>query len=418
MSKNRLKEQTPATYSKEAHQLFNIGQQTVLALNPHILEKTYTSKILQATPSYTTHNERVTVELSPSAPFEGKLPQRLFSPILPRTVFQSESPTLDSEVTHSDQMHVDALHLSLLGILSGELAVDQTISDNLLRRASALLFGEASIAHFAVDSNINYAYSALFNEGQKYVDAGKLDHYVLSARSFYLILAERGVPTVDVHDLVHHALQFRTWPEFFLGLYNIAYLVNTDLTNFDVQNRTELSMLKNMISFISFATAEYSVVGENPRDSYSFGCLLYQYPRKSPMKKVNLLSENVTPRELTDWNSLRALMSLKRRDIENDYHFRGTKQKNWFENLGYSLPQEYWPTVDKNGKTTAEPVSQLERSHQINFDDLSFPHNPKQLFANSCDLLEKQVGVTTNLKPETKQQIEEWLHIMQTIRKP
>lgn len=343
------------------------------------------------------------------------MPDRFFAPIIPNSIVEESSVSIyDSEVTHSDQMDMNALYLSLLGIMAEEIPVETSFRETLLNRAAALLFGEASIAHFATQSNLNQANCELYSDGQKYVDAGKLKHYVLTAQSFYDILANRGVPTVDVHDFVHHAAQFRTWPHFYVPLYNIAALVNNELTEEDIAECTQVYRIKQLISFISFATAEYSVVADgNPLNNYSFGCLLYQYPRKSPMSKVNLLKDNVSPREFTHWNSLRALMSLQRRVLEARHIFGNNI--DWLTDLGYSLPEKYHPTVDKKGKTLNEPLRHVDRSHQIDFDGLRFPDGPVALFENATELLLTELQSSQfeqTIQKASAANIESWAEVM------
>ncbi len=407
----RLESALAKSYQGDISSLSAIGSNEVGKTRPNIGR--FNEKLLFAKPTYLEEETgKVVVALSDPKPASEKLPDRVTSPIISKQdVEDGTTSIVDSAVTHSDQMHVDALLISLLGIVSGELSVDPVISERIVKRAAALLFGGASIAHYVVESNLALTQSKYYDSGQNYVDAGKLEHYVLTAETFHRILANRGVPTVDVHDFVHHAIQFSTWPDFFIPFYNIAYLVSSNLKKEDVEQRTPLYLLKSLISFLSFASAEYSVVGEKPDQSYSFGCLLYQYPRKSPMKKENLLEGTVTPREFTDWNSLRAMMSLKRREMANAVTFE--KKLDWLSELGYTLPNQYWPELDAKGNLKREPVSDLDRSHQIYFAGLKLPSSPTALFANAAALLEKQFNeVKSSLPPSIQPGIEAWLHAM------
>lgn len=408
----RLNSPLARQYKHETKLLSAIGKESVAATD--ISEKRIHSNFYVAIPSYVLNQDDETmVQLSKPAKVEKSIPQRIFDPIMERSSFLDRSQCIiDSKVTHSDQMHINALYISLLGMVSGQITVDPEFAEAMIRRSTALLFGEASIAYFIADSNLRFAHSKLYEKGQNYVDAGKLVNYVLTPESFYSILANRGIPTVDIHDFVHHAAQFRTWPDFFVPFYNMQYIVQKALKESDVNEKTELFMLKKLLTFVSFATAEYSVVGEKADKNYSFGCLLYQYPRKSPMKKLDLLKGDVTPREFTNWNSLRALMSLRRRDLEASYHF-ADKKDDWLEQLGYKLPVEYSPTLGNSGEVISEPVSKLKRDHKINFKKLSFPSNPRELLSNATQLIAHTVDSRTlKINQKTRQELEGWLHIM------
>lgn len=399
-------------YKLETKQLFAIGQDSVASTD--ISAQKIAPYLRTAQPSYMLNADNQTmVQLSKPKKPEKSIQSRIFEPIMEKEPFLDRSKSIiDSKVTHSDQMHINVLYISLLGMISGQIAVDPEFSEAIMRRSAALLFGEASIAYFIADSNLRFADSKLYENGQHYVDAGKLVNYVLTPESFYSILANRGVPTVDIHDFVHHAAQFRTWPEFFVPFFNMQYIVQKALKDSDSKEKTELFMLKKLLTFISFATAEYSVVGEKVDQNYSFGCLLYQYPRKSPMKNIDLLKGNITPREFTNWNSLRALMSLKRRDLEASHHF-SDKKCDWLEELGYRLPTEYWPQLDDSGEVVLEPIANLSRSHRIHFKKLAFPSNPRELFENATELIAHTVdSKTLKISSKTKQELEEWLHVM------
>ncbi|MCA9369451.1 MAG: hypothetical protein H6773_04335 [Pseudomonadales bacterium] len=405
------------SYQSEHRALNHRGKNAVLATKEYLKEYALTQIEVADSQTNWATNSRPVVELNNFRSTDTTAEQRFFQPIIPSKIIdESTESSYNSEVTHSDQMDINALYLSLLGILAGEIPVDAEFKETLLDRASALLFGEASIAHFAVQSNLNQAYNSLYPNGLKYVDAGKLDHYVLTAQSFYAILANRGVPTVDIHDFVHHAAQFRQWPEFYIPLYNIAALINDALREDDINNNTPLYKVKQLVSFISFATAEYSIVADgNPQNNYSFGCLLYQYPRKSPMSQVNLLTDGVSPREFTHWNSVRALMSLQRRVLEARHLFGN--DIHWLNQLGYQLPEQYHPTLSKNGKTLHEPLRHVPREHQLDFGGLRFPDGPIDLFENATTLLlsEVQHPALLHALPQTSQStLEEWTEVLRT----
>lgn len=318
--------------------------------------------------------------------------QRLSTPIIPLSHMGSGRPTVESQVIHSDQMHADALYLSLIGFMTGEVELPAEIRDNVIERASALLFANASIAHFIAQSNLTGTYpeSPHYSQGQTYIDAGKIEQYVLTGESFHRALAEGGVPTVDVHDLVHHAIQFRSWPEFFAPFYKIFYHLDQVIgTDSNEGIPLDQYRLKKALSLISFATAEYSVVGTNLDNVSSYGCLLYQYPRKSPAKGVNLRDGDMTPREFTMWNALRAMMSMKRRVIEVS---RGLREDLcWFEELGYRLPYQYSPVIGKWGELVSEPIADLSRTHVVDGSKIKLPADAKELMRNAAKLALKEI---------------------------
>lgn len=403
-------------YETELKQLQQIGKTAVTKYDLNAQQAT--RYILTAdSHTLTLPNGRVMTELFNERPIDKELSNRFLQPII-KIEDANENEIVTSEVTHADQMHPASLKLSLLGILSGELPVHKKFKDVMLERAAMLLFGQAGIAHFAVQSNIENAYNKFYPDGQRYIDAGRLKNYVLTAQSFYRILAQRGVPTVDVHDFVHHAAQFRAWPGFFIPLYNIAAIVNKELSDEDSKLATSLFRLKQLITFISFATAEYSVVADgDSKNNYSFGCLLYQYPRKSPMANLNSL-DGVTAREFTDWSVLRSLMSLQRRVKESQAIFKNQQKIDWLTELGYQFPTEYHPVVTKQGKTVREPVSNLGRDHNIPFDRLTLPDGPEDLFEKAMNLLNIELNYAKrnnlNMSQSGLHDVENWLNTMST----
>jgi hypothetical protein len=105
----------------------------------------------------------------------------------------------------------------------------------------------------------------------------------------------------DIHDLGHHGLQ-----QIYLGDFTkklgSAYLMQND----------ELS--REIIKFIHYFSLEYSIVGESADSMLVYGCLNWQTPKKSPAELSNYT--DICGKCIVNWNAVRGLLSLKRRDLE------------------------------------------------------------------------------------------------------
>lgn len=300
------------------------------------------------------------------------------------SISETTTTGVSSEVVNSSQMHIPGLIITASGLLSGEIKAPKDFREKFTSRLGALFFNEANIGDFLTQAKSQKMVSPTVN-------GEKPTNFMIMPDSFYALMAKGYIPATDIHDVVHHSLQRMIWPEEFGLLYDIAHSASElkkKVADRPITERGNVNRFNAAVNYVSMAMAEYSLVGSDVENLFSFGCIPWQSPRKSPVEKVDHQNEHISANEFNKWSGLRILMSLKRRELEASEK-NGKANLNWFGALGYSTDPSYMPSRNPDG-TFGEPVAQLERDHEVNLGKLQVPESPEELFYNSIQLLKSE----------------------------
>lgn len=186
--------------------------------------------------------------------------------------------------------------------------------------------------------------------------------HLLSLEVLFGHLENLEVFVSDIHDAAQHAAQMMLWCDFVkkLGIFGKRAFVDGD--EFD----------KQIATFLLYACLEYSVVcGE--RNPYSFGCLNWQSPRKSPV--VVSQYEPVCGGCISSWNSVRALSSMVRRQKEISQYFG--LDCDWLNDLGYKVPSHITLVSEMRGFKVDEQIPVF-----------TGPDSAEELFSNALKIMD------------------------------
>jgi hypothetical protein len=264
-----------------------------------------------------------------------------------------------SSVTNTDQTQPIVVLMTAIGVLEGQSPMDPSMAKHFLEGVSTTILANGTICQLA--------------DHQQRLPITSLEkrRYIIDGRSFYQIFAQGGVPALDVHDIAHHGMQFSAYPEFYGPLFELGHAHMMDTDKKDKKMRAALSLL-------SYATAEYSVVG-NGQDRYTFGCLNWQSPRKSPLTDPsgNRFRElQCTVGDITYWNTARGATSLYRRTWEK-------KRPDIFNRLGYELSPALMTSV-QNGH---DPFEGMNCDDRLAENALHCPDDPQELFGRALTIM-------------------------------
>lgn len=292
---------------------------------------------------------------------------------------------------HTIHLNPNKLLLYFRAVQNGQITFNDKYIRQIFELTSGILFNEASL-HDVVN------YSASKRPEQKFIWGSPQEAYHLVGQEFFSYLSKDTFPTLEIHDAIIHPTQFRVWPDFY---YPLAGLLAFSLNNLDPGHR-----FTRFLDFSYFATAEYGLAGFPIEKAAPLGCLLYTYPRKNPMRWANISSIDAPDRLLTKWESLRASSSLSRRF---QVHQRDiVTQIDWYNFLGYSLPDTLIPEYDSNAKRFVEPITKIEDPNEsVRMSEVCYPSTIEDLMELVLKKIEEEFLLLSDVSSMQKKKIDD-----------
>ena len=287
---------------------------------------------------------------------------------------------LQNKAINTSECYPPSLIKLAFGILTWQSVFEESIKEDFLERVWALFFCWATPAHFIKVATRDNIWLLLNDLDWEMINMS--GDYVLSDELFFDLLEHDYLPGFDIHDIVHHSLQFRYWKDFFNKMGKIW----NDIIKKPVVNEIHL----HLIRFILMTTLEYSIVSQENKIS-SFWCLNWQSPRKSPLEifihqdeqdftvnKYPFGSQTINKR-----NTLRWLCSLYRRQLEAEYSCNC--HIDWLDKLWYKFPKEFQSLIQPFASYS---LSQFEIDI-VNSLEIEAPKDANILFENAEFLLKE-----------------------------
>lgn len=124
-------------------------------------------------------------------------------------------------------------------------------------------------------------------------------NHILPFSNIFKNFRDNKLFLADIHDIGHHGIQQVILKDY-VRLLGDKYCNTNDPYS------------KELIEYIHYLSLEYCIVGSSVESMRVYGCLNWQSPKKSPAVLSNY--SEVCGKCIVKWNSIRGLLSLKRRD--------------------------------------------------------------------------------------------------------